>query len=148
MKHYLALLSILLVAISARAGESKIEGVVLGANDQPLRNTTVEFVNETTPQQPTTVQTNQNGLFLAPVLAPGSYTVAVFVNPETRWRWHQIMVANGKTTHLAFTSKSFAHAPKRVVWVDPNSRSIERVYTMGSKEFDDFIKQHLGMPVP
>jgi hypothetical protein len=149
MKRYPALLliGISLFALSARAGESKIEGIVRDENDRPLTNKPVEVVNEAPPHQLTTVKTNNSGLFVAAGLTPGSYTVDVVVNRETRRLRHQVIAASDKTTHVAMTSKSLAGARRQVVWVwDPTNASMQKVSTLDLQQWENDMRR-LGLYV-
>ena len=81
MKFFSAVaFSSLLLATSALAQKSSVEGYALGADRRPLKNAEVRIQQEKTKNPAVIVRTDAKGRFVATGLPVGSYNVAIVAN--------------------------------------------------------------------
>jgi hypothetical protein len=124
-------LSMLLMAASAYAQKSTIEGYAADTNGKALKNAEVRIQQEKAKTPPVlVVKTDGKGHFVAANLAPGTYTVSVLLGGTVKWSAAHVKTAKGQVVHLNLSehpavavAAANQQPKKRAVWVPDTTGS-------------------------
>jgi 5-hydroxyisourate hydrolase-like protein (transthyretin family) len=121
---WIGFIGVMLLAISASAANSALQGIVKDLNGHPIQGADIRIEATNTGRLLTTVKTNVNGRYSLEGLAAGKYRVTLVVNGAVKASINNTTLAPGVSTQLNFDLKQTRASVtvtkgKHRIWIPP-----------------------------